>query len=371
MSPKSPAHSLLFPALAFLFLLGPCPALHAEDDAVTQALQLMDNGHTAQGIALFEKLAAGGDDNAMVQLGIYHYEGSLIPQDHAKAMDWWLKALEKGNADALSNLAVLHRDGKAAPANKKVAYCVFLTIHMCGLGDEGTQYRAGSCLGRLAQELTKEDLKDCLSNYTLGYLQAYLQAKGQMQGIPEKFRPSDQNPALKDLDWWMDGELDAVFGPPSEEEKQAREARRQREEAQRAAIEHTLAYEIRFPAGTAAAYDSVQFINDTISGSGPLSAESLERDGDHLVVRNQLNINEDQHRLITLETKDDVTVVFRIKHPAKPAPADWTPWLKPDFLFDENTEGFNLRAGEEPKTQNLRVPANAPELRFRVYKEAR
>lgn len=358
-------------AMATLLLSALAAIGHAQDGNAAQALKLMDEGKTAQGIALFEKLAAAGDDQAMVQLGVYHHEGTLIPQDHAKAMDWWLKALEKGNADALSNLAVLHRDGKAAPVNKKVAYCVFLTIHMCGLGDEGTQYRAGSCLGRLAQELTKEDLKDCLSNYTLGYLQAYLQAKGQMQGIPEKFRPSDQNPALKDLDWWMDGELDAVFGPPSKEEQQALEAKERRRDEARAAIEHTLAYEIRFLAGTAGNYDRLEFITDGISGSLPLEPDKFKRDGDYLLYRGDLIIREDAHRHLTLKTPEHVTAVFRLEHPATPAPAGWTPWTKPNFLCDEHTEAFNLRAGEEPKTQNLRVPANAPELRFRVYKEAR
>lgn len=356
-------------ALIPLLLLTLALIGHGRDEVARQALQLMHEGKTKEGIHIFEKLADDGDDRSMVQLGVYYFEGAVILQDHAKAMEWWLKALAKNNADAFVNLGVMHRDGNGVPANKKIAYCIFLTTYMNGLGNESTQQRAGDCLSLLMRNISKKDIKDCLSNYTLPYLQAYLEAKGDMNGIPEKYQPSDKTPALKNLDWWLDGELNAIFGPPSEEEEKARAETRQHDADERAAIEHTMAYEIRFPTGTEANYDSRKFIHDIITGSTMLSPENLKRQDDYLIYEDQQNIIEDEHRHITLETKNHVTAVFRIEHPVKPAPADWTPWMKPNFLFDENTEGFNLHNGEEPKVKNIPVPANTPELRFRVFKD--
>jgi len=280
-------------ALIPLLLLALTHTSHGQDEVERQAQQLMDEGKTKEGIHLFERLATEGDDRSMVQLGAYYFEGKVIPQDYVKAMDWWLKALTKNNADAFVNLGVMHRYGKGAPANKKIAYCIFLTTYMNGLGNESTQQRAGENLRRMIRRISKKDIKDCLSNYTLPYLQAYLEAKGDMNGIPEKYQPSDKTPALKDLDWWLDGELNAIFGSPGEEEEKT-------------------------------------------------CAEKQQQDADECAA---------------------------IEHPIKLGPADWTPWMKPSYLFDDNTEDFNLRIGEEPKMKIIPIPANAPELRLRVFKD--
>lgn len=354
-------------ALAHLILLTLASISHGQDEVVRKALQLMDEGKINEGIHIFEKLADDGDDRSMVQLGVYYFEGAVILQDHSKAMEWWLKALAKDNADAFVNLGVMHRDGKGVPANKKIAYCIFLTTYMNGLGNESTQQRAGDCLSRLMRKISKKDINDCLSNYTLPYLQAYLKAKGDMNGIPEKYQPSDKNPALKNLDWWLDGKLNAIFGPTSVDTDEAHAEKRQPDADERPAAEHTMAYEIRFPTGTETSYDCRQLINGIVTGSAILSPENLKRQDDYLIYENQQNIIGDEHRQITLENKNHVTAVFRIEHPVRPVQADWTPWMKPDFLFDENTEGFNLHNGEEPKLKNIPIPSNTPELRFRVF----
>lgn len=130
------------------------------------AARLMAQGETEEALDIFEGLAAKADDKAMVQLGVFHYEGTGGEQNYAKAMDWWLKVFANQNADAFVNLGVMHRDGHAAPTNKKIAYCVFLTIHMCGLGSQSTQLRSNRCLRMVTEKLSRDDIKDCLSNYT-------------------------------------------------------------------------------------------------------------------------------------------------------------------------------------------------------------
>lgn len=208
-----------------MFLLSIPSTVWSAEKTGIDAVRLMEQGKIKEALGIFESLAAKGDDKAMLQLGLYYYEGTLVKRDYSKAMDWWLKAFTKNNADAFVNLGVMHRDGNSVPKNKKIAYCVFLTTHMRGLGSESTQYRSNSCLRRIIKELSKDDIKDCLSNYTPEYITAYLEAKGQMNGIPDECKPSKDNPALKDTGWWLDSELDAIFGPPTEEEKKRREER--------------------------------------------------------------------------------------------------------------------------------------------------
>jgi TPR repeat protein len=169
----------LYILLLSLMLLGVPFAGLCADKTGMDALKLMQQGKTKEALSIFEDLATKGDDKSMVQLGIYYYEGTGVKQNYSKAMDWWLKAFAKQNADAFVNLGVMHRDGQGVPKNKKIAYCVFLTTHMTGLGSQSTQSRSNSCLRRLIAELSIEDVKDCLSNYTLAYITAYLEAKGQ------------------------------------------------------------------------------------------------------------------------------------------------------------------------------------------------
>ena len=145
------------------------------DPTGMDAVRLMEEGKTEEAVRVFESLAEDGDDRVMVQLGIIYYEGTEVEQDYEKAMDWWLKAFEKENPDAFVNLGVMHRDGNGVPKNKKIAYCIFLTTHMCGLGSQSTQYRSNGCLRNIMGELSLDEIKDCLSNYTVGYIMAYLE----------------------------------------------------------------------------------------------------------------------------------------------------------------------------------------------------
>ena len=75
-----------------------------------EAVRLMDEGRVDEAISALEKLAAKGEDRAMVQLGCYYYEGTGVKQDYSKSMDWFLQAFAKHNADAFVNLGVMHRE---------------------------------------------------------------------------------------------------------------------------------------------------------------------------------------------------------------------------------------------------------------------
>ncbi len=209
-------------------------------NTLIDAANLMDQGQTAEALQLFEKLAAEGDDRAMVLLGVYYYQGDKVQQDYDKAMDWFLRAFARQNAAAFVYLGAMHYEGHGVPQNKKIAYCVFLTTHMGGLGSQTTQLRSNRYLRRILNELSQEDVKDCLSHYTRGCIRAYLDQKE--------------------------------------------------------------------------------------------------------------------------------TLVFSLDHPVNPVSCDWNEWQQPAYALKNKMESFALLHGKEPRSKTTDLPANSPELRFRVEK---
>lgn len=342
---------------------------NCEDLTGMDASRLMQEGKTTEAIKAFEKLAVNGDAKAMVQLGLYHYEGTGVQQDYQRAMEWFLQAFRINNADAFVNLGVMHRDGQSVPKNKKIAYCVFLTTHMCGLGTESTQIRSNSCLRRIVNELSKDDIKDCLSNYTLGYMTAYIEAKGDMSGIPDKYKPSKENPALRDLGWWLDGELDGIYGEPNEEEKAIRRKKAEEREKEISALQHTLVFQIKFSKDTASKYTSYDVITDGGIGSGPISEKKIKNGEEFSVYENDSFIYVNQRRFITIENKEGMSLVYEIAHPAKPLPCDWSKWSKPNYVLKDGMDKFTLLSGGKPKSKAADLSKDAPELRFKVVKK--
>ena len=53
-----------------------------------------------------QRAASNGDTEAQVELGYLYHDGKGVAQSYLKAMDWWQKAAEQGNAFAQFNLAV-------------------------------------------------------------------------------------------------------------------------------------------------------------------------------------------------------------------------------------------------------------------------
>jgi hypothetical protein len=355
-----------FPSFFVLFSLSLGVALGGENEGPIA----LEKGDYKAAVKEFSALAEKGDTKAMVQVGLFYYEGQGVNRDYTKAMDWFLKAFKGQNADAFVNLGVMHRDGQSVPANKKVAYCVFLTTHMCGLGSEATQSRANSCLRRIVEELPKDEIKDCLSNYTLQYITAYVEAKGVMQGIPEKYRPSKESPALKDLDWWMEGELDPIYGPPTEEEKKARKEREEQRQKDFEALGHTLITQIKVTHSDKNVYPSYELITSSGMSKSPISENKASETNHETIYEIRPNIYLDQQRYIALEEKDKKYVlIYEIKHPAKPEPKDWSEWLKPSFTLKDSMDTFFLCKGQKPKSQSTDIPPNAPLIRFKVTKE--
>lgn len=194
--------------IAILVLLLGTSAASA-DSRLEQAIQAGTSGDHRTALPLWEELGAGGDRKAMVEAGLIYHQGLGRPVDHDRALDWYLASMVGA---ALNNVGVMFRDGTGVPLNRKVAYLLFLTIHMTGAGNEETVMRANRNLRREIAELPRLEIREALC-YSVDYLLAYVQSRGHLQGIPEDLRAAEGRPRIKELDWWMQGEVEPYECP--------------------------------------------------------------------------------------------------------------------------------------------------------------
>ena len=177
---------------------------------LVSAQKALQSGKHKKAVELFTPLAEAGDGRAAVTIGlIYQTGGNKVKQDYAKAYEWYLKALDLNNGDALNNLGVMHRDGQGVPQNRRVAYLAFLTVHMLGLGDGGTQSRANANLRREVAELPKSELEIAVC-YSRAYFWQQIKEKGAVTEMTDELRPGDTNPRIKDMNFWTRSEREAM-----------------------------------------------------------------------------------------------------------------------------------------------------------------
>ncbi|MEW8691374.1 MAG: tetratricopeptide repeat protein [Candidatus Thiodiazotropha endolucinida] len=184
--------------ILFTFLLLISYQVNAGKD---QAIALMNAGKYKEAVIELESLASDGDDVAMVTIGNLYYEGKTGRVKYKEAYEWWFKAYQAGNVDALSNIGVLYRDGKGVKENLEIAYDIFVIIHIKGMGNRSTQIRNGGNLNKTIAKLSQDRIKDALC-YSEEYVSRYIETKGSQT------KPTKQDEVkLKDKNWWLPGEL--------------------------------------------------------------------------------------------------------------------------------------------------------------------
>ena len=161
--------------------------------------------HGNEEIAKYEEMAAGGDVKAMITLGLFYHQGNGVPVSYEKAMDWYLKAYDKNDGDAFNNIAVMYRDGLSVEKNEKIAYLLFLMVHMNGMGTDATQMRTNRSLRRLIARLEEMQIKEALS-YTWAYVDQVVRSRGKDYTIDEDVLPSKERLRFKDANWWLPSE---------------------------------------------------------------------------------------------------------------------------------------------------------------------
>jgi uncharacterized protein YdaT len=102
----------------------PAPPVTSQDASAlyTQANNLLKGlgrSATSQDYAKardwYEKAADGGNPDAMFKLGVIYQNGQGVALDYAKAREWYEKAADRGNADAMANLGWLYANGRGVP----------------------------------------------------------------------------------------------------------------------------------------------------------------------------------------------------------------------------------------------------------------
>lgn len=190
--------------IVFLLFTLAAPLVLASS-TLNRALQAGASNDFVTALPLWEQLGNEGEKKAMVEAALIYHQGLGRPVDYTKALDWYLKAK---NGDSINNMGVMFRDGTGLPQNRKIAYLMFLTVHMQGMGNEATIMRANKNLRREIAEIPQKDISDALC-YTMAYLVAYVESRGRITGIPENLRASSERKRIKELDWWLDGEIAA------------------------------------------------------------------------------------------------------------------------------------------------------------------
>ncbi|BCZ20033.1 hypothetical protein NHP190012_16750 (plasmid) [Helicobacter sp. NHP19-012] len=73
----------------------------------------------AKALEYFQKAADMGNADGYNNLGSMYANGTGVPQDYKKAMQYYQKAGDMGNASAYASLGFMYRDGKSVAKNTK------------------------------------------------------------------------------------------------------------------------------------------------------------------------------------------------------------------------------------------------------------
>ncbi len=123
-TPKAKLAGLaLIAALCAGFTLGltaPAWAGIGWDEAEAEAAY--DAGDYATAVRKWRPLAKQGNAKAQFKLGRMYHFGWGVPQDNAKAAEWYDKAAEQGYAEAQFNLGFMYDDGLGVPQDYALAH---------------------------------------------------------------------------------------------------------------------------------------------------------------------------------------------------------------------------------------------------------
>lgn len=143
---------LLFPLLA-ASLTNLAPAWAAEGDW-DRARSAHERGDYAAELAIVQPMAEKGYPFAQFNLGVLYDEGKGVPEDNAKAMEWYRRAADQGFPQAQVNLGIMHQHGEGTPASPVAAYFWFALAEKQGDG------QAGQAKQDIAKKMTPAQIQD-------------------------------------------------------------------------------------------------------------------------------------------------------------------------------------------------------------------
>lgn len=307
---------------------------------VQEALAARDAGDEKTAFQEFSKLADAGDTKAMMEVGMaYHQGNSAVKQDYTKAMDWYLKALAKDNADALNNIGVLYRDGLGVKEDHQIAFAIFFYIHWAALGSDSTQVRAGSNFDKTAAKMTQKEMKESV-DFTQEYIKAYIENRGKLDAQQAALKFSKTGHAIRLLS----------------------EITESRDTAPR----HKLMYEVRFPAKASPSDNAkIDFVTEDTMSGGPISMKSKTSTGDYCCFSDQYQTDSAERHAFIVSEQGEPSQVFVLKLPSNAKPSDWTAWAKPNY----NASGYaswDYMHGEKYLTLSTNRVQHPCEIRYKI-----
>jgi len=316
--------------------------------------------------AKYEALANQGDARAMTTLGLMYHQGKDVEQDYKRAFDWYMKAVEGGDGDAFNNIGVMYRDGLGVVKNQRIAYLIFLAIHMEGMGDDDTQVRAGRNLSNLAAQMPEKDVQEAIS-YTWPYVIQVIKSRGVELQVGAEVLPSEKLPRIRDNGWWMESErAKMTFSSPPPWDK----APKFSADSAEADESFRIVYELRAPKSkTFDPLTKFDFITDRGASGTRLKFTKQHINGNYSIYAASVLIftGENRRALIVSFENSAPSQVFEIVLPKETKAADWTTWTRPNYL-DSQDAAWSFMNSKNQKPPAKSIPSDSFELRYRVEK---
>lgn len=115
-------HLIFFAIAAVVALAVSASATSAAPGELERAQAAYFRGDYVEAMMRFRPLAEEGDAHATFLIGYMYEKGRGIPQDDAKAAEWYDRAAALGNPFAQNNLGVLYKYGRGVPKDLVQSY---------------------------------------------------------------------------------------------------------------------------------------------------------------------------------------------------------------------------------------------------------
>ena len=126
------------------------------------AEEALASGDTAKALAIWEPLAKGGNTGVAVNVaGMYEFGQKPMPQDYAKAAEWYTIAADHGDPYAQYKVGRAYTRGTGVPIDRVQAY-KWLTIAMQSLSNAKEEGQTGKA-SKMEIETALNDIVGAMS----------------------------------------------------------------------------------------------------------------------------------------------------------------------------------------------------------------
>ncbi|MCA1971751.1 MAG: sel1 repeat family protein [Caenispirillum sp.] len=110
---------------AFIACLLVLPCMARADEvgrALVEAARLHKGGETAAALAIWQRWAERGNVDAVYNLAVVHQHGDGVAVDYDRAMQWYRFAAERGDRVSQYMLGQMYLEGQGVPVDKEAAH---------------------------------------------------------------------------------------------------------------------------------------------------------------------------------------------------------------------------------------------------------